>query len=78
MLNFTGKGEQISQASVLQFQQMDLLLQCLGRIKGRTVQDGLDLLQRKLQFPKQQNLLQAFQSGIVLQPIARGGFGCGL
>lgn len=60
----------------LQGQQPDLLLQCQLPVKIRALQDPSDLLQRELQFPEQQNLLQMLQRPFVIQPIA--GFGvCG-
>ena len=56
---------------LLQLQQFNLLVQCLLPVKGRIVDDPPDVLQRELQFPEQENLLQGFQGRIVIQPLAR-------
>ena len=48
-----------------------LLVQHFFPVKVRTLQDRLDFLERKRQFPEEQNLLQAFQALFVIQPISR-------
>ena len=53
------------------FQQGDLLVQRFPPVKGGALDDPLNVLQRELQFPEQQDLLQGFQCRIVIQPVTR-------
>ena len=50
-------GDQFLQVLFLQFQQPDLLAERLGWIEVRSIQNGLDVLQRKLQLAEQQNAI---------------------
>ena len=47
-----------------------LLVQRFVPVKVRTLQDRLDFLERKRQLPEEQDLLQAFQSLFVIQPVS--------
>ena len=58
---------------LFQSQQRDLLFQRHFPVKGGIFQDSLNIFQRKLQFPEQQDLLQTFQRCIVIQAVAAVG-----
>ena len=58
---------------LLQLQQRDLLIQRFLPVKGRALNDPLNVLQREFQFPEQEDLLQGLQGRIVIQPVARIG-----
>ena len=70
-LNFFGEGNQRINTVFLFLQQCNLLLQRLFWGKGRVIQHGADLPQRKLQFPEKQNTAQTAQRGIVVETVAR-------
>ena len=53
--------------------QLDLLFERPVPIEAGALDDPLDLLQGKLQFPEQENLLQGFQRRVVIQPVTRFG-----
>ena len=55
---------------LLQLQQPDLLIQRFLPVKGRTLDNPLNVLQRELQLPEQKDLLQGLQGRIVIQPVA--------
>ena len=69
----TGKVNQFFQMLLFQPQQFDLLVQRFPPVKRGALDDLPDLLQGKLQFPEQQDLLQGFQRRFVIQPVARPG-----
>ena len=48
-----------------------LLVQHFFPVKVRTLQNRFDFLERKRQLSEDQNLLQAFQSFFVIQPVPR-------
>ncbi len=66
----TGQGDQAVQAFLFQLEQPDLLIQRFPAVKGRTLDDPLNVFQGEFQFPEQEDLLKDLQGRIVIQPVA--------
>ena len=68
-LNLAGMGNEFFQLLCPQFQQPDLILQGLFRVKGRIVQKFPNLLQREFQFPEEENGVEPLQGFFVIEAV---------